>query len=304
MTVKIIYHEVRPGTPCADGQAACWTALKKYPDAETYGWTYQSGEVPEAQPGDRLVIVDFSFDANQIQAWLDAGVELEVIDHHLTAEKELSKFTAPEFADTLLQKRSVVLFDMKECGATLAWKHFFPDEPMPAFLHYVRDRDLWDFLLPKSNEIHEAMAGLRRSMLLYDLLEGMSQKDLLNFVAPVGDKLLAPKKAAIAAAVNRHVWEDVCGYNVPLVRLKEDGSEDRLTSEICMDLYRTYPDALFSACITSDGSYSLRSDKHKPNGGFDVGALAKTQGGGGHRAAAGFRPTPLSNQPEGQVAEY
>ncbi len=168
---------------------------------------------------------------------------------------------------------------------------------MPPFLEYVKDRDLWDFLLPKSEEIHEAVAGMRRSFALFDMLSLMSREDLLKFVDPVGEKLLAPKREKIAAAASRYQWEDVAGYTVPVVKLNADGSEHRLTSDVCMKLYREIPEAPFVACITSDGTYSLRSDKHKPDGGFDIGALVTSQGGG-HRCFASFRPQPSSAQQE------
>lgn len=259
-------------------------------DAEIIGWTYQSEDLPEVQTGDRLIIVDFSFKGDVIENWIKQGIELIVLDHHKTAEQELARFLTGNFAEHLLNRDKYdIRFEMEECGATLTWKYFFPNKPMPAWLSYVRDRDLWDFKLPGSEEINEAVSGMRRNFNLFAMLFLMSEQDLIKFVAPVGEKLLAPKRKAIADAASRHQWEDVVGYKVPLVRLNPDGSEDRLTSDICMKLYRDIPEAPFVACITNDGSYySLRSDKNKPDGGFDVGDLAKTQGGGGHRNASGF----------------
>lgn len=297
MSTKIIYHQVKPGADCPDGIAAAYVASLAYPNAEIVGWTYQSEDLPEVHPGDQLVIVDFSFEYDVIEKWIRQGVELVVLDHHKTAEQELSRFLTGNFTDQLINRDKYdIRFDMNECGASMAWKYFFPNKPMPPFLEYVRDRDLWDFALPKTEEIHEAVAALRRTFHLFDMLFLMSQEELIRFIAPIGEKRLAPKRKAIADAVSRHQWEDVAGYKVPLVRLNEDGSEDRLTSDICMTLYRQYPEALFSACIASDGGYSLRSDKNKPDGGFDVGALAATLGGGGHRNASGFKSQTRSLQ--------
>jgi oligoribonuclease NrnB/cAMP/cGMP phosphodiesterase (DHH superfamily) len=189
---------------------------------------------------------------------------------------------------------------MNECGATLAWKTLFPDEPMPAFLEYVRDRDLWNFELPATQDFNEALASMKyglekigeraRLFSLFDALAKLNREDLVGVGRAIGGPLLAPKREKIDAAAARVKIEVVAGYSVPVVRLNEDGSEDRLTSDVCMRLYADlYPEALFVACITSDGkTYSLRSNKHNPGGGFDVGALAKSQGGGGHHNASGF----------------
>lgn len=290
MNNKIIYHQVKPGCDCPDGIAAAYVASLAHPDAEIIGWTYQSENLPKTQLGDRLIIVDFSFKGDVIENWIRQGVELVVLDHHKTAEQELSRFLTGNFADQLLNRDKYdIRFEMEECGATLTWKYFFPNEPMPPFLEYVRDRDLWDFVLPKSEEIHEAVVALRRSFYLFDMLCLMSREELLRFISPIGEKLLEPKRKAIADAALRYQWDNVAGYKVPLVRLNPDGSEDRLTSDICMKLYRDIPEAPFVACVANDGSYySLRSDKNKPDGGFDVGDLALSQGGGGHRNAAGF----------------
>lgn len=51
------------------------------------------------------------------------------------------------------------------------------------------------------------------------------------------------------------------------------------------------PEAKFAMFLKQDGNIvkgSLRSDPHKPDGGVDVGLLARIFGGGGHKFASGF----------------
>lgn len=289
---KIIYHQVKPGMDCPDGIAAAWVAHLFYPDAEIQGWVYQSENLPKAKDGDRLVIVDFSFPADVIEDWIRAGVKVEVIDHHKTAKEQLDRFYSESFQDALNAEAHDdwnVEFDMRECGATLAWRYFFPDEPMPVFLEYVRDRDLWQFELEGTQEIHEAMAKIGRTFDLFDCLAEMDRDELLDCLQPIGEVLLKPKRRAIAAACARMQWGEVAGYpTIAHVVLKQDGSEDRLTSDICSKLYHAFPEAPFVACLTSDGSWSLRSNSKGNN--TDVGAIAKHFGGGGHHNAAGFKP--------------
>lgn len=294
MKTTIIYHQVKEGVDCPDGLAAAWVAAKYLPKAQLIGWTYQANDVPIVEVGDKLIIVDFSFPASVMESWASSSVDVVVIDHHKTAMENLQG----------LSDRILARFDMNECGATLTWKTFFPDQPMPAFLEYVRDRDLWNHVLPMTEEIHEATSALRRSFALFDVLEQMNREELIKFLAPLGGKLLKPKRDKIKAIAKRYDWRNLKvprtieapdgdiswadEYQIPLVVLAKDGSEDRLTSDVGSYLYKSLPKALFVACITSDGSWSLRSDKHGNN--TDVGAIAKALGGGGHHNAAGFKP--------------
>jgi hypothetical protein len=41
---------------------------------------------------------------------------------------------------------------MNKSGATLAWAYFHPHEPVPLFVAYVEDRDLWRKALPGSDD--------------------------------------------------------------------------------------------------------------------------------------------------------
>jgi len=289
VATKIIYHQVKKGIDCPDGLAAAWVVHKANPGAEIIGCWYQCEDVdlPIFEKGDRAVIVDFSFPAEILQGWSDAGVEILLIDHHKTAMEHLGDVSS--FSEHF---NGEIKFDMNECGATLAWKHFFPDKAIPLFLEYVKDRDLWNKALPNSDAIHEVISKLGRSFDLYDLLEKYDNP-LTNFItlADLGDVLLAPKRRAIAAIAERATLTSFLDHeNVAIVLLAGDGSEDRLTSDICELLYtKLFPKSPFVACQTSDRTWSLRSNKNNPDSGFDVGALAKTKGGGGHRNAAGFK---------------
>ena len=277
----IIYHQVKPGLDCPDGICAAWVAHQAYPQARILGCSFEPQHRRTQLASldfdvlNKLTLVDFSFPSQIIERLLNKGIELEIIDHHVTAWNELSS----------LRPNLLFDYDLNECGATLAWKHFFESQPLPVFLEYVRDRDLWDFLLPETPVVHEALCALGRRFALLDRLSLMNREELLWFLKPIGEPLIRPKVEAIDAAAARVEWGKVAAYDhIPFVRVTS--SEERLISEICMTLYRRYPDALFSACVTEDGRWSLRSDKHGNN--TDVGAIAQALGGGGHHNASGF----------------
>lgn len=288
MTTKIIYHQIKKGIDCPDGLAAAWVAHKANPDAEVIGCWYQCDRenLPKFEKGDRVIIVDFSFSAEILQEWSDAGVDILLIDHHKTAMEHLGDVSS--FAEHFNGK---IKFDMQECGATLAWQHFFPTRSMPLFLEYVKDRDLWNKSFPNCDAVHEVIAKLGRSFELYDLLETYWRAEM-QVLGELGEVLLAPKRKQVKEICDRAQLTSFRRYpNIPLVYLNVDGSEDRLTSDVCEYLYTDlFPESLFVVCVTSDGTFSLRSNKNNPGGGFDVGELAKNNGGGGHKNAAGFRP--------------
>lgn len=117
---------------------------------------------------------------------------------------------------------------------------------------------------------------------------GMLKTEIKNYLKTLN--LLWSQKTKSARAFLRWEEKEIGGYIVPCISLDE--KEERLTSDICMAMYRDkaiiksgYP---FVACINSDGkTVSLRSDKNGNN--FDVSAIARRFGGGGHRNASGFK---------------
>jgi len=292
MTTKIIYHQIKKGIDCSDGIAAAWVCKRKFPDAEVIGCWYQCAEedLPQVDADDRVFIVDFSFSADIIKRWEDLGAMITLIDHHKTAQEQLMGAI-----DTLSSR---IIFDMAQCGAVLTWQHLFPSEPIPRFLLHIEDRDLWNFRLMYTAEIHEAMGKIGRTFEMFDLYAQCTADEFSSAIVPLGMLLLKPKRQKVSEIADRCSTQRVIfgtrdwdSTDIPTVFLSPDGSEDRYTSDVCEELYKyRYPAALFVQCITSDGTYSLRSNKNNPDGGFDVGEYARQFGGGGHRNAAGYKP--------------
>lgn len=275
MKELIIYHQVKEGFNCPDGIAAAWVASKMFPNSDLMGCVY--GNVPNISDYGLIVIVDFSFPVQVMENWVSQGKLITVIDHHKTAWENFQNLSNQVFRS----------FDMNECGATLTWKHFFPTQAMPVFLEYIRDRDLWNHELEYTEEIHEASASIGRTFEFFDRIAPMTRNELFAYLVPIGSEALKPKREAVARASNRVKFGAVAGFNnIPYVKTTKD--EDRLVSDICSKLYRKFKNAPFVACFTSDGKWSLRSNKDGND--TDVSAIAKSFGGGGHRNAAGFTP--------------
>lgn len=293
MKTKILYHQVKPGIDCPDGIAAAWVVAKALPCQEIEGCVYQ-GEIPNVEGCDRIIIVDFSFPAVILEEWAQKA-EVIVIEHHKTALNDLAGLS-----DRVLQK-----FDLNEYGATLAWKHFFPHAEIPVFLEYVKDRDLWDFELDYSEEIHEAVANLKyqqsenfdklhRAFAIFDMLEQLSRFRLQLILAPIGEKLLKPKRDRIAELAMNAKPKELNSCEILTVKIPSE--EGRLISDLCSYVYKVNPQYAFVvAWYESEKGFNLSFRSDKKGSDFDVSALAKLcrfdiallLGGGGHRNAAG-----------------
>lgn len=167
---------------------------------------------------------------------------------------------------------------------------------MPAFLSYVRDRDLWNFDLDYSEEIHEAISSLKyqsgsfdkreRAFTVFDMLANLTDVQLQTVFSPVGEKLLEPKRRRIkeiAALAKPATFEE---NKILVVEVPE--AEARLISDLCSYLYKNnldYPYVIAYYEASTGLNLSFRSNKNGSN--FDVSEVAKKLGGGGHWNAAG-----------------
>ena len=307
MKSLLIYHQIKEGIDCPDGIAAAWVVDRYLRSRGEFfrvlGCSYQS-ETPDVSEYDRVFVLDFSFPRSIVDSWVAEKTQVIIIDHHKTAKEMLGDISR-------FSERFEFNFDLNESGATLAWKYFRSEWATPAFLLYVRDRDLWNHLLPMTAEINEASSHMRfelgkvskivdipaRELIFssFDHLATLTQEQLIEVMADRGFELLKPKREAIDRAVARMEYGflphtdrgQLSNTPIPMVYVLPDGSENRMMSDICAKLYKNIPEAPFVACVTADGGWSLRSDKD--GGNFDVSAVAKFYGGGGHWNASGFK---------------
>lgn len=255
MKTAVLYHNDADGFGAA---FACWKMLYEKAMYIPVQYGQPVPELPETV--EELFIVDFSYDRATCEA-LAAKYRLTILDHHKTAEKELEGL-------------AYATFDMGQSGAVLAWKRMYPMWPVPTILQYVQDRDLWRFDLENSEEVNLYIASLPQT---FEAWDGFDLDE-----AEVGGKAIkAFRDGQVEKACRNVRWEEVGGYKVPVLNLSEN------ISEVGNQLCKKFPEAAFSVsyCDRADGkrSYSLRSI-----GDFDVSAIAKQFGGGGHRNAAGF----------------
>lgn len=270
MNRVILYHK-----DCRDGFGAAWVAWTRFGDEATYiPVQYQQNPseqlFEQIRQADDLYILDFSYSRKVIEK-LAEGRSLQVIDHHVTAQKDLEGLP-------------YVFFDMSKSGAVLTWEFFYPEKQVPGLLLYIQDRDLWKWELPQSREFSTALEmepyDFKRWSWLAEEFTGVARPPF--WMVDRGTSVLMFKNQIVTNLCQHASYRGVEDYKVPSV------CSSVFQSEIGEKLIELYPDAPFVAIFFTDSEdkviWSLRS-----RGDFHVGDLARRLGGGGHRNAAGFR---------------
>ena len=273
-----IYH-----ANCDDGFAAAYAVWERFGDDVEYVACQYGQDAPDVT-GKDVLIVDFSFKADVMNALGSAARRVIVLDHHKTAEAELSGFMKLECAGGPFEKRHAdrmidgvgVCFDMQKSGCRMAWEYCFGNAQMPYWFAAVEDRDLWRFALPDTKEICIAIRSMPREFQRWNKFdtdtlrrEGVAIRRYVDMI--------------VSNICDTAFEEEIAGHRVPVAACSYD-----FVSETANQLLHRNPGAPFAACLvrSHDGvTYSLRSMDDR----MDVSEIAKANGGGGHRNAAGFR---------------
>lgn len=266
----VIYH-----ADCPDGFGAawaCWTILGD--DAEYIPAKYGDPVPDSTWNAEAVYIVDFSYPRPILEELAKRVPKVVVLDHHRTAQADL---TGLPFAT----------FDMEKSGAVMAWEHFHPNDPVPLFLLYIQDRDLWRWELPRSREFSAALWVQPREFPVWSLIasdfgdEAGHESRLASEFLDRGEAILDHVRVTVDRLVGNAKIVPVGGHPVPVV------NSPVYQSELGEALCKAHPDRPFAAVYYKPSTgvevWSLRS-----RNGFDVSEVAKSLGGGGHKAAAGF----------------
>ena len=266
MTTKVFYH-----ANCYDGFGAAFMAWKYYQGLKKktkveYIPCFYSDPVPNVKVGDSVFVVDFSFKREVLENWAATpNLSLVVLDHHKSVQADIADLP-------------YVTFDLKHSGAMLAYNHFFrnggEDLKLEQLAAYLEDRDLWKFSLEETRQFHAGLCSYPMDFGVWDDLD-------IDKVIMEGGPLLRYQETLTKSLADQVNFVEIGGYMVPMVNIS------LLFSEVPTELLKRHPEALFAAYRyeRKDGfvQYGLRSRSE-----FDVSAIAKQYGGGGHQQAAGF----------------
>lgn len=280
----VIYH-----ANCWDGFCAAWVARMALGAIEAVPAYY--GASPPKVAGREVYVLDFSYPFEVMADMASASHRFVVLDHHKTAERAIADLEAMFITHNMAGRAR---YSPDQSGGRMAWEFFahiggWEGMASPWLVDYTEDRDLWRHALPESENIN---AALRSHPLDFDLWDRMAAVvDVVNGTTLPGEGRAirrAERQIVDAHVRNARVmpfcrmtggpsqWDDL---HVPVVNATV------LFSEIAGELAKGHP---FAACYfdRQDGKrqWSLRS---APDG-WDVSEIAKVNGGGGHKHAAGF----------------
>lgn len=261
--IYVLYHG-----NCYDGFGAAWAAWKALGDGARYIPVTHGRPMPEMENGARVFILDFSYPRADLLALAQRMQSVVVLDHHKTAMEALLGLSAPGLK---------VVFDMDKSGAILTWQHFFTG-PAPDLLLYIQDRDLWRFDLYESEEIAAAMRSWPFKFNVWERLQ-------VATLASEGAAILRQTKQMVQMICAQASMGEVGGEACVVV------NATAFWSEVGHHLLSEWPDSPFAASWYID-KHGARIWSLRGRGDYDVSALAKRMGGGGHKDAAGFAESP------------
>lgn len=272
MKTLCIYHG-----NCADGFGAAWVVREAFgDDVEFHAGVYQ--DAPPDVTGKDVIMVDFSYKRDVLARMVEKANTVLVIDHHKTALPELDAVMALQ----PMPNRFSYVFDLVRSGAGMTWDHYFPNQPRPALINHIEDRDLWRFALPGTRPIQAALFSYPYDWDAWDALMQMDEEDLrdLRLEGEAIERKHFKDIDELIKVTRRSMV--IGGVEIPVANLPYT-----LTSDAGHQMATDHPSKI-GACYwdTPDGRvFSLRSTEDGP----DVSAIAKQYGGGGHVHAAGFR---------------
>lgn len=309
----VIFH-----SSCADGFGAAFAAWLKLGDEAEYV-PMQYGAVPDIEAWHmqyaisrrEVYILDFSFPRQTMDYLFSVAKHVWWFDHHKSAfEMWLGRY---EKGDVHICNRygpttrcEIILNDNKS-GALLAWEYFHPGTEVPMLIKHIDDRDRWQFKIEGTKAFNKALWSYapwsfeQWKEKFYDPYSGA------EFYCDHGREQLITEGEAILRAHDQNVQSVVKGsareswikapepIDLPGSFLDEvtqgwqglaANCPPHLTSDVGHELANQ--SGTFGLCWTLGQSGTVAKCSLRSNGEYDVSAIARTFGGGGHRNAAGF----------------
>lgn len=284
----VLYH-----ANCTDGAGAMWAAWKHFADDASYiaignQSKRQDNILKRCRNADRIFMCDMMLEIIDIKMILDAGTEVNILDHHITNIDQLHASTLLADYPGLLKDFT----DLERSGAGITWDHFHGGA-RPAIIDYIEAFDLWRWQLPDSTSIHTYLGQFNwknQQMIIdrFNEFEKMSPDHMAAKGAPLLEfkyHLIGRSRKQVGRAKVKVVFPTefsriVTTYNVPILNANQFISETgnlMAEGESFSILWR----------VMKNGTVrlSLRSD----DDGADVSLIAQHLGidGGGHIHSSG-----------------
>lgn len=293
MKPLVIYHD-----NCADGFGAAFAAWLKLGDEAEYLPMQYGAEAqlqllalrPSLEARD-VYILDFSFEKPVMEQVFSCAKRVVWLDHHKTAF-EMWVGEIPEggswYEDAnFMRGQHVICLDSNKSGALLAWEFFHPGTKVPLLFQHIDDRDRWQFKLKGSKEVNAYLMSVK-PWKFQDWQNSILGTEYIRTYYQ-GDAILRAQKAIVRALVKKaQKCELFYQSDLNMVSARDGLAVNS----------PTYQSEIGHELVNVSGTFGLvwfwNAEEHKvncslrSNGDYDVSAIAKAFGGGGHKNAAGF----------------
>lgn len=262
--IVVIYHG-----ECPDGFSAAWVAWKRFGDQADYVPGHYQELPPEGLADKEIYILDFSFPADIMAKIIKENKRVVVIDHHKSAEESVKM--AHEY-----------VYEMNHSGAVLAWQYFYPDSEAPWLLRYIEDVDIWKLELPDIFAMILILNTFNKDFQTWNkLAEELENESMRGQYIEQGKTMLKYENKLMSEIMdsNKEVVKFE-GYEIYAINAPH-AFASQMGNALCRE---KPPIAIVWQWSGGKMEVSLRSD-----GSADVSEIAKKYGGGGHKAAAGFK---------------
>jgi oligoribonuclease NrnB/cAMP/cGMP phosphodiesterase (DHH superfamily) len=241
--------------------------------------------------GREVYILDFSFPPDVTKEMIDKSAKFVWLDHHKTAFEGWCEDGERNRCEQSNGK-DYILLDNNKSGALLAWEYFNPGYAVPDLAKLIDDRDRWQFKLAGSRELHAGLNSQLFNFSDWHLLTPVGTSDWGRNLADVvsrGRQILSVHNEQIKRSVESAAGCAIHGLKGLAVNTPQHMSE---VGNGLAKASGTYGLVWYYDGKTNRANCSLRSI-----GEYDVSAIAKLFGGGGHKNAAGFN-VPLEQMQE------
>ena len=300
MKPLIIYH-----SSCADGFGAAFAAWLKLGDEAEYvpcqygqvknvadlNSILSSADIPFGEG--EVYVLDFSF-PKDVMEWLFKEVKRVVwLDHHKSAF-EMWCGGIPESGHYGLSMGGInqahfITLDNNKSGAYLAWEYFHLGTEVPMFIRHIDDYDRWAFKIEGTKAFNKGLwSHTPWSFALWKHIS--TNKVAFKKVIDEGEAILRAHEQNVQSVVKGAargcgiITHSCDGFQTLFPGLTAN-CPPHLASDVGHELANQSGTYGLLWYVDKDNrcKCSLRS-----NGDYDVSAIARNFGGGGHRNAAGF----------------
>ncbi|KND47200.1 MAG: hypothetical protein AB199_02090 [Parcubacteria bacterium C7867-004] len=252
---------------CPDGFSGAYAAWKKFGDTAEY-LPLAHGKPPATElAGAKVYFIDFCYTKEVMDAIVAEAASVTVLDHH-------------EGVADVVRSMPEYVFDANRSGATIAWTYFHPEVPVPEFLKYVEDGDLYRWKLPDARTVLAYAYTKPFTNENWDMLiEELENPEMRATLLAKGATYAEYRTLIIDSLVERAepvLFEGMTCYLASAPSI--------FASDVGNGLYTKHGGVALIAQVRADGlRISLRS-----NGDINVAEIAQKYGGNGHPGSAGI----------------